>query len=547
MDEGVVERLSLAALALDDCGGLLPDGVTAEKVFEAQRDSQQWIHRRVVSVRLREDGCTHVRTSLDMDLPSSLGNRCVKQGGRNRATIPITWLRKDIDTHRLDFRDGRGDSIPLVHSDQQAKLLVALLASIGASDGLVDIAPKEWEGITSDIASLVTERRLKVAAELARGVVSTWRRVGASDEAVARITALVEILKEEFLVALVVPIPTDGRRIVVKYAFGHGPTTAALALPRTVDPSVRPWILRRFRMALNAFVHFFERRRVFGNEWRAQASFVYRDPDLRLAKSTHFEFETSGETLVLRTGLVIEGKPIVRSQDRARTISRIEVRVAPLSDDVGSESVASEDANAVGGPFGLFVIHITPKKSALTGLAFYSAELGFLFYLLVWCASYLGYGATVDRATHPTVFGCLAERCLFSPEWTSTSNLDLFVPILSALLGAATIWASRSREHSIATWVLTPFRWVTFLTGLGLGISALSLAFVQFEYWWVPLIGSVIAQGYVAARESRIRRRVVRWGEDVSSRKLIDIVLDAQRAFFVPPTALSVQSIDITD
>jgi hypothetical protein len=479
----------LSSLARVDCGGLLPSGVVARDVFLAAENSANWVNRRVLSIRLREDGCTYERTSLDLVAPEELLGTSGDEKVTRQIVLPLTWWSKRADVHRVDFRGADGGALPLVHNEQQAALAVALMCSIAASE-LFTITSAAYGEICVQTGRLIVE-----PAEPARAATAAlrqiWVEAGLSSECVTRVDRFVAQFVESFLVAVVVKVSAEARHVIVKYNMGHGmPMVVPTPEATGVAGALRERLLYRTRLA--------------GHAWLVHPEIEVEDSDYRIAKTTHFEFEVTGDTLIRRLEAQLPGIAIPAGIERTQNVASLEVR--PSIPNAGSPA---------GGPPGSSVvswrIHVVPKKSALTNGARYLALFGFLtlaFFALISVVAW-NHGISTGLLDRLTEWSVLWSQLPGSPDPTGAMQA------LTGVVALGSLFAGRAREHWVTSFVLRPFRWVAFFTGVNLSIVAVVVTPLPVQLWWLVLIPAMVVQGYVVNRSLTIAAYVGRRGRAV--------------------------------
>jgi hypothetical protein len=461
-----------------DCGGLLPQGVVARDVFVAAEKSSSWINRRVLSIRLREDGCTYERTSLDLVAPVELLGTQPGAAAPRQIVLPLTWWWKRADIHRVDFRGSSGDALPLVHNEQQAALAVALMCSVVVAE--VRLIP---EVLYHDVCVL-TRKVVVEPAATARGsadnLLKTWATLGLSSDCLIRLKLFITQFVEAFLVAVVVRLAPDSRHVILKYNMGHG-------MPLVVPPPEEEGLWGAFR---TKFVY---PTRIAGWAWLVHPEIAVDDSDYRIAKTTHFEFEVTGDTLIRRLEAQLPGVAIPALIDRTQSVASLEVRPVPTN---AVQPASAPPRRAVVS----WRAHVIPKKSALTNGARYLAGFGFAtlgFFAIVSVIAW-NYGFSAGLFDDGLGLKLLTGGLAGVPDPTGAMQ------VLTGVIALGSLFAGRSREHWVTSFVLRPFRWVAFFTGVNLSVVAVIATPIPIHLWWVFLVPALIVQGYVINRSIAI-------------------------------------------
>jgi hypothetical protein len=426
----------------------------------------------VVSVRFREDGCTYTRTSLDLEVPPSLSDGSAAKHRPTTVVLPITWWSKGTDLHRIDFRGEDGRALPLLHSKQQAALAFASMCQLAS-----EVTATAPQAILDQIAARTCDLVVlgPVDAEKARTkIIKLWSSVTNDRQVLKRIRAFTGIFVDSYLVALVTTYVPGHSRMLVKYNFGQGAPFAKRE---------RVMLLTRRVRLKNRFL---ERPRIAGYPWLVHPQVFVEDSDAGMAGSTHFEFEVTGEVVLERLAVRAGDREIRTSSERvhnvARSIAQLEVRSGALRSVRGRSGRGTKTGV-------IWVADVYPKKSTLTNTTRYVSVFSFVA---------LAYFAAISALSLNLNLGTIDRQGLF--ETPKPEDFTRVIQFAMGLMSAGALFAVRSNEHPLTSFVLRPFRWIGFLTGVNLGFAAVLITPLPLQWWWVILWPALVFQGYLVQR-----------------------------------------------
>ncbi len=490
-DEHRVNILELSREQPDPC---MPKGVTASAFFRVASLQRLWVKRRVFSHRLREDGCNHTRISLDFDIPDVL------LGAKDRSApatimVPLTLWSKDRQAHRIDFRDGHGAALRLVHSDTQVRLVMLQVFAFAAED-LEHMTKHDVRLVKEACRELVTAPK-EQARHHASDVDRTLESAGVDPSTLKKVGKFLEPFVKDYLVAVLLTVPPGAKAGMVKYSYGLG--SGEMAPYKSRHPLVK-WIASLAPGSL---------------AWQANPRIEIIDRDSRSAATTHYELEVTGEVL-LRAITVFEGvepsssvydseSPLERARSIAVVPRRVPIEDALLDDD-GKEPSVETRVRAV----------VVPKASSQTtsarvvsrgaaGVAWLLAAISFA----AWAGGHTLVQQWLSTAGLDSAYAWLAAD--ISPQ-VDSGALQLLVTAAAA--GSALI--SREPEHAVTSWALRPFRTVARGSAWCLAWTAGITALVDIRMWWAPLIPVAIAASYLVWRDARAAHWIMPRGREIT-------------------------------
>ncbi|WP_271396134.1 hypothetical protein [Neomicrococcus lactis] len=88
-------------------------------------NSREWVHRRVDSITLEQDGTTRRNISFDVEIPAGMK----VSGSKNRCIVPLGLIEKGA-LQRVSTSDPAGHPMPVLTKSQNSLLAVELLLSV---------------------------------------------------------------------------------------------------------------------------------------------------------------------------------------------------------------------------------------------------------------------------------------------------------------------------------------------------------------------------------------------------------------------------------
>lgn len=176
-----------------------------------------WVHRRIESLRLGEQGSTRKRVSQDMTI-SERG--IIQAKSRGRMVVPLGWMPKGPAT-RLDASYDGGNLIVLGKTEHNEIVVHMLVSSLEELCGTRSLNPKYLEVIES-ILDATTSQEQQVCTEAFELLIEELAPLsGYSPEHqsnLATVRALVQLLMSHYILLVELDKEMVGLRFTVKYS-----------------------------------------------------------------------------------------------------------------------------------------------------------------------------------------------------------------------------------------------------------------------------------------------------------------------------------------
>ncbi|UTM45823.1 hypothetical protein [Glutamicibacter mysorens] len=205
----------------DDSDDFLDDGqnsaVPGLTLLHLLTNPTSWVHRRIESLRLSEQGSTRKRVSQDMTISES---GIIQAKSRGRMVVPLGWMPKGPVT-RLDASYNGENLIVLGKSEHNEIVVHMLVSSLEELCGTRLLNPKHRKVVEAVLDATTSQEQQRCVEAFERLVEKLAPSNGYSPEQqdnLATVRALVQLLMSHYILFVELDMEMVGLRFTVKYS-----------------------------------------------------------------------------------------------------------------------------------------------------------------------------------------------------------------------------------------------------------------------------------------------------------------------------------------